>query len=228
MSRRVPMGERDSVSPVWLVCGSSPLARSSMLRALTDYKPQITITCNGGHRLFDSRTGLTHPVFYFLSDSKACEMYATDAWYMQERFGTMVLTPRRLDSAIRQRGLTKADQFLRTDASAETCAHTPGVYAAQPMSGLYMLDIALNRGARTVLIVGYDGYRSRPGEIVVDYFDGRSGIERSESHNARMAKYLASAVAARPEVRFVMYGSPQYEVPVGAANFELCGAEEVC
>lgn len=207
-------------SPVWMVCGSSPLARVSMLQALEEFHPQVTITCNGGHRLFDVRTGIDHPTFYFLSDQEACRIYAVDSSFLQARYGTMVLTPSRERSAIRERGMEHADQFLAIDRKAPPGLHTPGKYAGQPLSGLWMLDIALNRGAETVLIVGYDGYRSHGGDRVVDYFDGRYGAAASLGHNPLMAAYLDSAVRARPKVRFVMFGQPVYETPE-AENFRL-------
>lgn len=205
-------------SPVWMVCGSGPSARRSMVAALADRHPQVTITCNGGHRLFDCRTGIDHPTFYFVSDQEACRLYAPDSQFLQSRYGTMVLTPSRDRSAIRERGMEHADSFLRTDRTLEPCLHHPGKYVGHPLSGLWMIDVALNRGARTVLIVGMDGYQSTGGTRVVDYFDGRKGGEHSADHNAMMGRYLESAVTQRPGVRFVMYGRPLYPVP-NAANF---------
>lgn len=201
------------LSPIWLVCGSGPSARRGMIEALEEFHPQITITCNGGHRLFDARTGLDAPTFYFITDMKACEMYAADSVYLQRRYDTMVMTLARNASGQAARGLSHADQFVTLDRAAPAGEHTPGKIAGHPLSGLYMLDIALNRGARTVLIVGFDGYASGPEGAVVDYFDGRHGKVGGASHNLITERYLETAVERRPDVRFVVYGSPRYRVP---------------
>lgn len=212
--------------PIWMVCGSSPLARKSMRYALSERHPQVTITCNGGHRLFDSRTGIDHPTFYFLSDSEACRIYTMDSSFLQARYGTMVMTPHRDLQALKERDVLHADWFLKVDRSATPGYYSPGVYAGQPLSGLWMLDVALNRGAKTVLIVGMDGYQSSDDGPVVDYFDGRLGQRNGRSHNDIQAGYLESAVRLKPAVRFVMYGDPLYPVP-DAPNFELVRLREV-
>lgn len=208
-------------TPCWLVCGSGPSARLGMLTALEDQHPQITCTTNGGHRLFDSRTGRNSPTFYFLNDVVACEMYAVDAGYLQHHFGTLVVAVERAGNANACRGL-HPDQTIQVDNGLDTCEHHPGRYPPHPQSGLYCIDIALNRGARTVCLSGFDGYMSAPGSIVVDYFDGREGVAKSKTLNARQEKYLRSAVERRPDVRFIMYGEPCYAVPTDLPNFRVC------
>lgn len=207
------------VSPVWLVIGSGPSAPEGVRAALDEFHPQLTITTNAGYRLFGGEYPMDYPKFYFLSDAFACEVYNDRSSLLQVK-GTLVLTPERVPSAIKARKMEHADQFIRSRPDLKPGRYHPGEHAAQPLSGLWILDIALNRGAKTVLIVGYDGYRSFGDERCVDYFDGRRGHGRSRSHNEIMAGYLASAVDTRPNVRFVMFGDPVYDVPE-AANFRL-------
>lgn len=202
-----------TTAPLWLVCGSGPSARDGMRLALSEHGSPRTITCNGGHRLFDVRTGLDAPDVYFLSDAHACEVYGPDSHYMQRVFGTRVVTLRRNEHATRCRGLEHSDEFLEVHRTATACRHHPGLYPPHPLSGMFMVDYALNHGAETVLVCGFDGYRSIGGETCIDYFDGRKGHGRSELHNPNLSAYLESAAFRRPGVRFEFYGPSLLDFP---------------
>jgi hypothetical protein len=204
---------------LWVVVGSGPSAPSALIAARHDHgslEVAEVVTCNGGYALFDAAGWPVVPTLYLLVDPVGCRKYGDHARALRAANGTRIIsiTGRMPD----------ADMYLRIEPGQMSDEYRPGRHPARRLSGLYMLDYALSHGADTVLIIGFDGYRSRQASRVKDYFDGRVGHNNSWRHGNRIATYLAGAVRRRPNVRFVLYADPQYRTP-HAPNFRLVRIE---
>lgn len=198
---------------VWVVVGSGPSAPEALIAARKDYGSREVaevVTCNGGYALFDAAGW--RPTLYLLVDPVGCRKYGDQARVLRAANGTRIIsiTGRMPD----------ADEYLRIEPGPLLDEYRTGRHPARRLTGLYMLDYALSHGADTVLIVGFDGYRSRGESRVEDYFDGRVGHSNSWRHGNRVGTYLADAVRQRPKVRFVLYADPRYPTPQ-APNFRL-------
>lgn len=194
----------------WVVVGSGPSAQAGLSAAQRDYGfgGAEVVTCNGGYALFEAIS----PTLYLLADPVAVRRYGDQARALRTARGTRIVS-------IEGR-MPDADEYLRIEPGPASDKYRPGRHPARRLSGLYMLDYALSHGAETVLIVGFDGYRSKGESRVKDYFDGRSGHRNSWRHGVRMSRYLADAARYRPGIRFVLYANPRYRTPP-APNFRL-------
>lgn len=198
----------------WVIVGSGPSAPAGLIAARQDHAflEGEVVTCNGGYALFDAAGWPVAPTLYLLIDPVACRKYGDAVRTLRDLHGTRIIS-------LKGR-MTDADEYLRIEVGAPSDEYRPGRHPARRLTGLYMLDYALSHGAKTVVLIGFDGYRSRGGSRVRDYFDGRVGHENSWKHGTRLATYLAGAVRHRPGVRFVLYASPRYPTP-RASNFRL-------
>ena len=200
---------------LWVVVGSGPSAPAALIAASRVHgSSDVTevITCNGGYALFSAAGWPLVPTLYLLMDPLACAKYGDHARALRATSGTRIVSiPDRMPDA---------DHHLHIEPGPVSDEYQPGRHPARRLSGLYMLDHALSHGAETVVIIGFDGYRSRGASLERDYFDGRVGHGKSWRHGSRMASYLAGAVKHRPRVRFVLYADPHYETP-RAPNFRL-------
>lgn len=204
----------------WLVVGSSPSVLDTFAGAVVMHYDAVTITTNAGIGLFERDPALRLD-YYHLYDMVACKMFSSRAYAMHKR-GTVVVTPRRCESALKERGLLRCDPELinlrepRDEYSVNSAGevfYTPGVEISARLSGLLCLQYALNRGAKTVVLVGFDGYRSTGNNIVADTFDGRMGKEAGTLHTRhRIQPFVQSAIDRCPEVDFIQYGRPGYHL----------------
>lgn len=200
---------------LWVVVGSGLSAPAALIAARHDFgslEGAEVLTCNGGYALF----GGWAPTLYLLADPAACKRYGDRARALRASNGTRIVS-------IKGR-MPDADEYLRIEPGPALDEYRPGRHPARRLSGLYMLDYVLSHGVDTVLIIGFDGYRSRAQSRVKDYFDGRVGHNESWRHSNRIATYFADAAKYRPRVSFVLYADPRYRTPQ-APNFRLVRSE---
>jgi hypothetical protein len=206
-------------TPVWAVAGSSCRAKEALAAAYSHRHVNVSITCNAGAHLFDGKGVPVEPTFYYLSDVEACRLFCDKAKELQHRYGTMLLVPRRRPRILRALGISNADQMIVQDMAHPVGEHTPGAYSVVPLSGLAIADIALKRGARTLLLCGFDGYEHDP--TAASYFDGRTGGANPLTKNGYQARYFRTAIEREPGVRFVFFGRPAWGLPEGAPNLTV-------
>lgn len=195
-------------SDTWIVVGSSPTAQGVFDNVLERYPDARTITCNAGIYLFASvLEGPRYPDIYWLSDLVACYMFGRFANQAQ-RNGTEIWTLPRNEYGISIRGMQNADRYLDLPESDH---YTRGTYYHSTLSGTICTQIAVNEGARKVVWLGHDGYRSTPNGKVVDTIDGRLGHGKGWGHTQNViGPFMQAVVNACPDIEFEYYGKPQY------------------
>lgn len=198
---------------VWVVVGSSPSAPEWIDAALAAAGPgAVRVTANAGVELFlGGDRGPLH--LYWLSDFKACELFGCHLPAVRN-LGGKVATLRRNPFGLEARGLGQADMLLDLREQHGRLEHhyqNEGAWCHPTLSGLILLQLALRCRARRVFLVGMEGYRSRPGNLVIDTFDGRLGKDGSEAHlRSRIQPFVQSAVSECPDTEFVFCGLPNY------------------
>lgn len=201
-----------STSTNWICLGSSPSAPAMLPVAYADCPDAIRITTNSGILLMLPPDLAPH--YYFLSDHLACKMFAERAMDLRHTHGTKVITLGRCDDAIRRRGLSAVDYLIDQRRPSSPRDFIRGAYTDCMFSGLYCAQFALNNGAKTLVIVGHEGYPSEVGELC--YWDSnemraakKQGLEYTKNW---IGPWWQNAVAACPDVTFHFYGRLNYEV----------------
>lgn len=213
-----------SGGPVWLVAGSGPSARVGIRAAYAHRHVQVSITCNGGAELFNGKNAPVHPTFYYLNDEVACRRYGETANLLQVRYGTLILAIKRRPTVQKRLKLDFVDQLIEQNRGNPIGEHTPGSCSVVHLSGLAIADIALKRGAKTIMLVGFDGYNSDPSQS--SYFDGRCGGANGLTRNAYQRRYFETAIEREPDVKFIWFGRPSWSLPE-ARNVEVLTADGV-
>ena len=168
--------------------------------------------------MFDLLAG-DSPDYYLVTDSRACKLWADEARQHRKVNGTQLITLRRLDSALKTRGVFDYDHFL-APSGEEGAPFQRGSYVFTSTSGQYCVQFAINNGAKTVHLIGLEGYDStNKQDTEIDYFDGRAGPHNGPTHNARTAQFLRSLVEAVPDVKLRFYGRPRF--PVSGPNLRV-------
>ena len=189
----------------WIVLGAGPDAREMLRLARARYPHSQIITTNEGIELFADPD---FPDVYVLNDQVASRTYADRAKAIQKR-GCRLVTLRRDPQAMRLRGVDHCDEFLPFVSGR---LHVPGSYCGG-LSGLLCLQYALNHGAKSVHLVGMNGYTGKRGG---DYFDehepDNKGRKRAMHTESIIQPFTQSAVDVCPDVGFVFYGQLNYSV----------------
>lgn len=185
----------------WLILGSSVGAERwyGQAKALAD----VRCTCNGGI------TVESEPDWYWLTDPHAIERHLETARAASQR-GVRIITSRQ--SAKAKGELVRLAHTTLDYARRFEQRWRRGEYVNGRTSGCFLVQFAINNGAKRVLLVGMEGYKSRENEVVTDYFDGRDGLA---SHGDTMHYYvpmMRSIIEQCPDVEFVFYGHPNYDV----------------
>jgi hypothetical protein len=196
----------------WVVLGSSPSAPAWLDPALVAAGPgAVVVTANAGVKLLLDWQQPFH--VYWLSDWKACELFGP-LIPLARAAGAKIATLRRSQFGLESRGLGQADMLLdlhEHDDQAEPAYRPAGAWCHPTLSGLILLQLALRCQARRVFLVGMEGYRSRPGHLVIDSFDGRLGKDGSEAHLKNSIRpFVQSAINECPGTEFVFCGLPNY------------------
>lgn len=215
-------------STTWLVCGASPSVPEHLDQAYehaggTDAN---SIACNSAIYRWLIRD---EPLdFYWLHDADACRRYRDYAKYLQRIDGMRVIT---LDDGsgpdtLAARGIEYADEFIQAVPPNYTVSWERGQYTNTRTSGGIILQYAVNHGATEVHIVGMEGFKSRPGNVVVDHFDGSTGREQNNFVTKAYQVPLFKLIAAKcPDVDFHFYGKPA--VPFEGPNIQWHNKKEL-
>jgi len=182
--------------------GSSPLAVEAVERVKADNDVDKVITCNRGIVIDPT------PDYYFLTDGKASRLFNAHARNAQMA-GTVCVTLKRCEAALRNRGLDWFDEIVREDDG----------YEPFKMSGIWCLEYAARHGATTIFLAGMDGYS---GDLSVpDYFVSTWGhVTRQTDWTHEIIKPRCDVLAAKyPDIAWIQYGQPRYSVR--AANWTV-------
>jgi hypothetical protein len=187
---------------VWIVLGSSPLARQSLAAAREDWPSANVITTNRGIELVET------PDVFALIDANACKLWGSAAKAAAQR-GTLCVTLQRDGRAMLTRGIDWFPVRYRNGSPFELFA----------MSGPWCLEYALLIGkARLVIMCGMDGYDPASPS---DYFAGATPSiddpERAYRRNQTQTEQVIQPLTQRlvdkyPDADVRCYGHPRYVV----------------
>lgn len=196
----------------WIVVGSSPNAPEMLPVARAEYPDAIVITSNRAGELFAGGDLDYYFFANFISDKVHNNRFLATARRLKQ-CGTKLITLDGVFGSKESCGTQDFDDFLSLDSRHLQTACAVGGYANCGYSGLHITAFALNHGATRIAWVGMEGYRSRPGCIERDHFDGDQGwAEQAKWIQEIYGPMMRSFPAAYPQVDFVMYGTPNYEI----------------
>ena len=173
----------------WICLGGGPTAPAMLLRALRDYRDATTITSNSGIKIIT-------PDYYYFIDRVALEDFGKMAIEATFNHGTKVLTRDR--DALSARGIP-----VYEDISTQPWCH---------YSGHWCVQYALRSGAKTLALVGHEGFNPTPGTAL--HWDGERpcpiwlGTE-TETH---IAPWWRKMVVEWPDATFRFYGRLHFEL----------------
>lgn len=200
-ARTVPEAMDPDRCGKWLVLGSGPGAREHYERAREQCG--VVATCGTGIEIEPS------PDYYWMTDTLSAILNGSAAIHARDQHGTQIITG--VHTMERVPGLGPyVDHIVRYSTQHET-EWTPGEYHNGRTSGCFLVQWAVNHGAREVHLVGMGGYRSSEGQITVDYDNGKRGVAEYEQVMRSYAPMMRSIVRQSPKVRFVFHGRPNYE-----------------
>lgn len=196
----------------WIVIGSSPSAPEGLRAARSAYPDARTITTNSSANLF---TGKDRPDVYHLHDSIACKEHQEDARRFAALGSHLTTLDRTNHSALVGRKVDWFDEFLPLVNYTHPGRFQQGVYASCGLSGLMILQYALNNGAKGVHIVGQEGYADKD-----HYFDASKpdlGMKKGLAFTRdQIGPFIQSCVDACPDVHFTFYGNLNYPIADGS------------
>lgn len=188
----------------WVVVGASPSGPKGLAAARVHWRDAVTITTNGGLRLFDPG----YLDYYLLFDMVACSRYGELSKAYQAR-GTTLVTLARSDYSLKRRGVDHFDEFLELQRGGREFVR--GGYADVGYSGLYCTMYAVNHGAHQVAWTGMEGYRSTPEQPVDDHFHGQLGPDKGARQTQNiLGPFLQTVADGCPDVEFRFYGQPLF------------------
>jgi len=203
----------------WLVVGSSPSADEYARLCRARYPMAATIATNSGGRLFPQGPDYYYVNALVFGDDKVDNKYLADCKRYKAQ-GTRLITIKRNTKAQVRRGTDWFDEFITMDGPGATWQFKIGHYSDWSMSGLMIVQYALNMGAERVHLVGHEGYRSSEGNPQFDHFDGFPGPANGHHCTHNLIKPAMQAmVDACPWVEFYFYGAMNYEVKGDNVNF---------
>lgn len=185
----------------WLVIGSAPSVLDWMEPIFRQTHMSV-VTCNSGIKL------CAVPTAYLLCDQKACQAYQEQARYAH-RFGTRLVTLKRVQSSLEERGVDWFDEFLELGRGEPTESE----WGCFRYTGPLCIEYACRRGATAVHLVGMTGYRHDN-----DYFD--PDHPRLQQVKDQWITHTVSNLAPRTQrlvdlfrdVQFFCYSQPVYNI----------------
>ena len=199
----------------WLVVGSSPSVIETFPFALAEHKGACTITANAGILIFKEYN--RWPNYMVMIDQRASEMFRFHVRLAQVE-GTRLVTSNWASKAIEEAKLT-ADVVLNVPEEREYKFYRDR-YTDPLLSGLLSCQFAIQGGAKRLVLIGMDGYHDWNWEPKVETFDGRLGdCNGREKTRVVVAPFMQSMLDACPDVEFVQYGKPRYQLT--GDNFTL-------
>jgi hypothetical protein len=204
----------------WLVVGGAPEAELyfDAAQAWAIKRRAAQIATNVAWQLYATTIPTAPPDYYWISDGKACELFARAARWMHHH-GTPIVTMKRALAGLQLRGLDSLKPICLPLPERDDTApiYRRDQWAHPRLSGLICLQIAANHRAAhiggTIVLVGMTGYKSSPKSIVADTFDGRMGKAAGQQHTREwIGPYTQSVIDAHRDITFIIAGSPKYPV----------------
>lgn len=183
----------------WIICGSSPGVHDALALARRVAPRAKVAASNAAIAL----VGV--PDLLWMSDQVACEMFGDDARKAYDA-GCWCMSMSRTKWGREYRGIEWFDEFTELDGPGATWFFQKGRYTRVNLSGLYLMQAAINHGAQTLHVVGCEGYRGG-----LDYFDGRTtkptyGVKTPEV----VEPQTQALIDATPDVLWTFYGDLAY------------------
>lgn len=167
-----------------------------------------SITANAGIDL------IPDPDYYLIYETEAANLFAGYIPSLRKKHGTSLIATKAVGN---KKSLRRILALLDPEYVIEVAitkshggvSYHRGKYTAGSFTGSIMVQFALEHGARTLMIVGMEGYKG--GRF--DTFDGRA----SSPLHAQMTKEIYGpmmqlVVNAWPETEFVFFGKPNYAI----------------
>jgi hypothetical protein len=176
----------------WMVLGTGPSAESWFAKVLP--KATHTATCNAGINM------LPNPDVYAVCESAAFPAYR-DQYMRAKAQGTKLITIDRVYPS-EQEGFEVLQ--VQGPKEYEVGSWEKGVYRHGLTTGSFLVQYAANHGADVIHLLGFDGYPTSagPGQVIkTAYYQG---------------PLFYRMVEACPEIEFIFYGRPRYDVAPGA------------
>lgn len=188
----------------WLVIGSAPtVVKAFGELPLLHY---TTITCNNGIRL------VPFPDYYLIYDQDHAVAFEGAARLAQANGTHLVTIHRSNKEALRRQKLDFYDEYIQVDHGPHE--PTREQWGRPAWSGQMCVEYACRNGATSIHLVGMDGYRKGN-----DYFDAatyRKPLNNDafpvEMNEVKIRPRMQSLTDAFPEIQFVQYGDPVYDV----------------
>lgn len=198
------------MSHTWLVVGSGPSAATFIDPALSD-EPDHTITCNAGYRI------LANPHYYLLYDTDALNTYADEVPRLRREHGTTFVGTFLYGKQLRMKMAALNPDILipfkTPPAGKPAYRPTAPWYTPFIFAGSLMVQFAIRHGAKRLLLIGLEGYRTSRNRREIDYFDGREGSPLQGQWTSEVYGPGMQAIAnAHPDVTFRFYGEPAYAI----------------
>lgn len=212
----------------WLIIGGGTSAAIAFDLAMADHPDATTITCNAGGGLFLDR-GIVPDYFLMYCTAQAFNLWSDDLIELHRR-GCHVIGERRSEGAVFKRlgRYSERIEIMDLGRALRCPPFDPAKMVYVRFSGLMCLQYALHHGAETVVLVGMEGYRSTRERHVVENFDGRMGRDTGQKlTNSWIRVFTNSCIERCPQVRFIFYGRPNYEVE-RRANVQIVEMGEPC
>ncbi len=184
----------------WLMIGSSPSVLQTLPK-FSDFDGTV-ITCNSGIKLWPN------PDYYVCVDMFASHSYHNKAKAAQDQ-GTKLVTLKRSPSAMKERRIEHYDIFLELSDKPES---SRGRFGSFRYTGPLCVEFACHNGAKTIHLVGFDGYRHS-----TDYFDPdlprRIPKDMMQTHTLDHIQPKMNDLAnVWNDVQFIQYGDPCFTV----------------
>jgi hypothetical protein len=186
-SGRVIQKAEDASPDSYLIVGGGQGARQWLDAALA-LKPQFIVATNGALQL------VANPDWYLATDKRAVEQWREVAEAAMVTHGTIIFSLAGWPVAVP----IKYDMKPSVDYVRGQIAHGRSI-------GCIATQLAINHGAKKVVLVGFDGY-GRDDER--NYFPefNRDWESWSEAMNRAMARVLEPLMQDRSDVEFVWFG----------------------
>jgi len=198
----------------WLILGSGPGVQSFADPAFE--LAETVATTNRG--IWECLHQGRWPEWYGVFEKDAPRLFGR--YYSQARMigGTRLVTSTH---ALANEIAVEADLELRTLGWPDAIPWYPGAYVCAGTSGGHLIQLAVNRGAELVILVGCEGYRSTKREQVPDTFDGAKGSATSEASMRWYTRALDQVIQGSPTVDFVFCGEIAHRL-LDAPNVRRC------
>lgn len=206
---------RPSHGQRWIILGSSPGAGDTYRRVRSELATAIVATCNNGIKDEPS------PHVYWLTDPTAVKLHFDDA-VRAKAGGSRIASSVASLRLVPQFAPLIDDLYLYPTTWLKEWA--PGHLCNGRTSGCFLVQLAAIHKASEIHLVGMAGYKSSPNRIVVDYDDGRAGLDMHAMTMSYYGPMLQSVMDQCPDTQFIFHGRPNY--PWAGKNVQIVKTRE--